>query len=102
MATGTTAGMLVAVLATLAGALGLGLWAAMAAFVYIDATSRNVPTAHWWALGTLLLGPFAFVAYLIDRPKAARTPCPFCGQTILYSDPFCPYCGREVGGAGDS
>jgi hypothetical protein len=78
--------------------LGLGLWVGAAAYVWSDASARRIPSAPWWALGTLLAGPMALIAYLIDRPKSAVTKCTFCTRPILAADRTCPYCGREQPG----
>jgi hypothetical protein len=86
----------VVLLFLLTGVVVAGVWIAAVVYVFVDATSRRMRSAIWWAMGVLLLGPFAFIAYLIDRPRAAQTPCPFCKQTILATDAQCPYCGRDV------
>ena len=78
--------------------LALGLWVGAALYVWTDASARRMPNVHWWVLGTLLVGPPALVAYLIDRPRAPLASCSFCTRPILASDRSCPYCGREQPG----
>jgi hypothetical protein len=63
--------LVVALLFGLGGLLLGSLWIVGAVYIYIDADRRNVKGAWLWALGALLAGPLALVAYFIDRPKAA-------------------------------
>jgi len=86
--------LFVALLIALGVLAGAALWVAAAMYVFVDAQKRNVPHATLWAVGTFLVGPVGLIAYLVDRPRARKAPCGFCGEMILETDERCPFCGR--------
>ena len=86
--------LLVILLSLLIVLLGIGLCVGMVLYVWLDAQKKDVPNAGWWALGTLMTGPFGFIAYLVDRPATRVVTCWFCGETILDTDHRCPFCSR--------
>ena len=84
-------------------AVGLGFflfavvpWFLMAGYVYRDARKRNMSSPELWAFGTLLLGPVALIAFLVDRPRSKKIDCPYCGSHILDIDAVCPFCDRTL------
>jgi uncharacterized membrane protein len=84
------------VIFALLGIAFLVLWVGGAIWVLADASQRNARQPVWWAVGVLLCGPIALIAYLIDRPKGRRVTCTFCGQDGLDTDRRCPFCDHEL------
>ncbi len=73
--------------------VGILVWVGCVAYVFMDASARSMRNPGWWALGTLLGGPFALIAFLVDRPKTSKMTCPHCRNEILATDNVCPFCG---------
>ncbi len=72
----------------------LGIWVALAMFVYKDAKSRGMDNAVLLTIVTVITGVLGLVIYLLMRPKGNLVPCPSCQKKRLEGSAKCPHCGN--------
>ncbi|RPJ57448.1 MAG: zinc ribbon domain-containing protein [Acidobacteria bacterium] len=64
-------------------------------FVYSDAKARRMEPVVWTLVAVFVPYFIGLIAYLIVRKPLAEN-CGMCGQPVLETQAFCPYCGNQV------
>lgn len=72
----------------------LGIWVALAIWVYKDAKSRGMDNAVLLTIVTVITGLLGLVIYLLMRPKGNLVPCPSCQKKRMEGSAKCPHCGN--------
>ncbi len=74
--------------------VALGIWIALAVWVYKDAKSRGMDNAVLLTIVTVITGILGLIIYLLMRPKGNLVPCPSCQKKRLEGSAKCPHCGN--------
>ena len=72
----------------------LGIWVALAVWVYKDAKSRGMDNAVLLTIVTVITGLLGLIIYLLMRPKGNLVPCPSCQKKRMEGSAKCPHCGN--------
>ncbi len=72
----------------------LGIWIALAIWVYKDAKSRGMDNAVLLTIVTVFTGILGLVLYLLMRPKGNLVACPSCQKKRMEGSAKCPHCGN--------
>ena len=72
----------------------LGIWIALAMWVYKDAKSRGMDNAVLLTIVTVVTGLLGLIIYLLMRPKGNLVPCPSCQKKRMEGSAKCPHCGN--------
>lgn len=76
------------------GLVCMGIWIALAIWVYRDAKGRGMDNAVLLTIVTAITGVLGLVIYLLMRPKGNLVPCPSCQKKRLEGSAKCPHCGN--------
>ena len=76
------------------GLVCLGIWIALAIWVYRDAKSRGMDNAVLLTAVTVITGILGLIIYLLMRPKGNLVPCPSCQKKRMEGSAKCPHCGN--------
>jgi undecaprenyl pyrophosphate phosphatase UppP len=76
------------------GLVCLGIWIALAIWVYRDAKSRGMDNAVLLTIVTVITGILGLIIYLLMRPKGNLVPCPSCQKKRMEGSAKCPHCGN--------
>ncbi len=74
--------------------VALGIWIALAIWVYKDAKSRGMDNAVLLTIVTVVTGILGLIIYLLMRPKGTLVKCPSCQKKRLEGSAKCPHCGN--------
>lgn len=75
-------------------------WTGLGALIGIAAAQRRGFNMLGAVIGGALLGPFAFLLFLVSgvtRSDMQRRKCPHCAEWIKGEAMVCKHCGRDVG-----
>ncbi len=93
-AAGAAAGFLGLGCSCIIGLVCLGIWVALAIWVYRDAKSRGMDNAVLLTIVTVITGILGLIIYLLMRPKGNLVPCPSCQKKRMEGSAKCPHCGN--------
>jgi hypothetical protein len=82
-------------LATLIGAVMMGIWALLIGYVYGDARRRGMNQVLWTLLAIFIPSAVGIILYFILRDPVP-VPCPACGVPARKGFAFCAGCGAAV------
>lgn len=73
-------------------------WSAFGALIGIAASQSRGFHIAGGVIGGLLLGPLAFLMFLVSGVSRAdtRKKCPACAEWVLRDATVCKHCGRDL------